>query len=246
MNFWKLHPRHFWSSESGLTALLIFLIAYLVIQNSLGELSFGRMLGRVFFSLIILAGVMTISKQRWLHGLALVLAVASLTLTWVEELRPTVLWSTLNAGSAFLYLGLLLALVVTQVFRQGPVTGHRIRGAIVVYLLLGALWALMYQVSALTVPGAFRIPAGLAGAEPQELQQQLLYFSFITLTTTGYGDVTPAHPAVRTLSMLEALTGQLYLSITLARMVSLAVMHQKENLNDLTQKRRGRPHDTEP
>lgn len=225
----KLHPRHLWSSESGLTALLIFLLAYLIVQNSLSELSFGRVLARLFFTLIILAGVLTTSKQRWLRSLAIVLAVASLALTWVEEFRPTVLLATLNAGVALIYLGFLLALVVAQVFREGPVTGHRIRGAIVVYLLLGALWALLYQVAALTVPGAFRLPEGLAGGDPDALQRLLTYFSFVTLTTTGYGDITPAHPAARTLAMLEALVGQLYLAITLARLVSLAVMHQKES-----------------
>jgi voltage-gated potassium channel Kch len=55
----------------------------------------------------------------------------------------------------------------------------------------------------------------------------LTYFSFITLTTTGYGDITPVYPVARLLTMFEALVGQLYPAITLARLVSLAVMHQK-------------------
>lgn len=229
MNLSRFHPRHFWSSESGLTGLLIFLLAYLVVQNALSEFTFGRILARLFFSLIILAGVLTTLKQRWLHGLAMVLAVASLALTWVEEFRPTVFLATLDAGVRLIYLGFLLTLVGAQVFREGPVTGHRIRGAIVVYLLLGALWALLYQVVGLTVPEAFRLAEGLAGGDPEALQRQMTYFSFITLTTTGYGDITPVHPVARTLAVLEALAGQLYPAITLARLVSLAVMHQKEN-----------------
>jgi hypothetical protein len=227
MNPSRLHPRHFWSTESGLTGLLIFTLGYLIVVNSLSEFSFGRLTARLLFSLIIVAGVLTTFKQRWLHGFAIVLAVASLGLNWVEEIRPGGALTTLNACLSLIYLGFLLAMVVGQVYGEGPVTGHRIRGAIVIYLLLGALWALLYQVVALTIPQAFRLPDGMAAGDPDALQRLMTYYSFITLTTTGYGDITPVHPVARTLSMLEALVGQLYPAITLARLVSLGVMHQK-------------------
>lgn len=228
MKFSKLHPRHFWSTESGLTGLLIFSLGYLIVLNSLSEFSFGRLVARLLFSLIIVAGVLTTFKQRWLHGLAIVLAVASLALNWAAEILPGDALTTVSAGLSFIYLGFLLAAVVLQVFREGPVTSHRIYGAIVVYLLIGALWALLYQVVALTLPQAFRLPEAMAGGDPDALQRLMTYFSFITLTTTGYGDITPVHPVARTLAMCEALVGQLYPAITLARLVSLAVMHQKE------------------
>jgi hypothetical protein len=228
MTLSRLHPRHFWSSESGLTGLLIFIVGYLIVLNSLSEFSLGRVLARLLFSLIIVAGVVATFKQRWLHGFAMILAVATLALNWAEEIRPGGVLTTLNAGISLIYLGFLLAMVVVQVFREGPVTGHRVRGAIVVYLLLGGVWALLYQVVALTIPGAFRLPESLAGGDPDALQRLMTYFSFVTLTTTGYGDITPVHPVARTLCMLEALVGQLYPAITLARLVSLAVMHQKE------------------
>ena len=227
MNLSRLHPRHFWSTESGLTALLILILGYLIVLNSLGEFSFGSLVARLFFSLVIVAGVLITFEQKWLQGFAIVLAVASLALNWLAEFQPTLVLATLNAGLGFMYLGFLLAAVIAQVFREGPVTSHRIAGAIVVYLLLGALWALLYQVVALTMPQAFHLPESLGG-DPDALQRQLTYFSFITLTTTGYGDIAPVHPVARTLTMLEALVGQLYLAITLARLVSLAVMHQKE------------------
>jgi hypothetical protein len=66
------------------------------------------------------------------------------------------------------------------------------------------------------------------------LQRQLTYFSFITLTTTGYGDITPVHPLARTLAIFEALAGQLYLVITLARLVSLALMEKKADTQQVS------------
>ena len=227
MNLSRFHPRHFWSTESGLTGLLVFSLGYLIVLNCLSEFGFGRLAARLLFSLIIVAGVLTTFKQRWLHGLIIVLAVASLALNWVEEIRPGGALTILNAGLSLIYLGFLLAMVVVQVFGEGPVTGHRIRGAIVVYLLLGGIWALLYQMVFLTIPQAFLLPENVAGGDPDALQRLMTYFSFITLTTTGYGDITPVHPVARTLSMLEALVGQLYPAITLARLVSLGVMHQK-------------------
>ncbi|MFZ2087413.1 MAG: potassium channel family protein, partial [Desulfobaccales bacterium] len=183
---------------------------------------------RLFFSLIIVAGVVTIFRKRWLHGFAIVLAAGIIILKWVEEIRPELALTVLNACLSLLFLGFLLAAVSVQVFGEGPVTGHRIRGAVVMYLLLGVIWAILYHVVALTIPQAFRLPEDFAGGYPDALQRQLMYFSFITLTTTGFGDITPVHPVAKMLTMFEALAGQLFLAITIARLVALAVVHQNE------------------
>lgn len=228
MNLSRLHPRHFWSSESGLTGLLICTLGYLIVLFSLTELSIGRTVGRFFFSLILVTGVFTMFQQRWLHGLAIVLALSNLVLNWAVEIRPEDTLIILNAVLGLIFLGFLLPMVGVQVFGEGPASLHRIRGAIVIYLLLGVTWALLYQVVFLTIPQAFRLAESISGVDPDALHRQFVYFSFVTLTTTGYGDIAPVHPVARTLAMLEALMGQLYPAITLARLVSLAVMHQKE------------------
>jgi hypothetical protein len=227
MKLFRLRPRHFWSDETGLTGLLIFFLGYFIVLNSMGEIRFGRLVAHIFFSFVIVAGVLTTFKQRWLSFLAIVLAVASLALNWAEEIRPPAGLAILANSVTLIYLGILLAVVIAQVFRGGPVTAHRIRGAIVIYLLLGLMWAFAYQVAALTIPQAFRLPEGLIAGDPDGLRRELTYFSVVTLTTTGYGDITAVNPVARTLVMLEALVGQLYPAIVLAWLVSLGVMHQK-------------------
>jgi len=228
MKRFKLHPRHFWADEAGLTSLLIFSLGYFIVLNSLGEFRFGRLVAHIFFSLIIVAGVLTTFKQRWLGFVVIVLAVLSLALGWAEDLQILKGLAVLTNGLTLIYLGILLAVVIAQVFRDGPVTAHRIRGAILIYLLLGVMWAFAYQVVALNIPQAFRLPEGLIAGDPDALRRELTYFSVVTLTTTGYGDITAVHPVARTLVMLEILVGQLYPAIILAWLVSLAIMHQKE------------------
>jgi hypothetical protein len=228
MNPSKFYPRGFWSSESGLTSLLIVTLIYLIVLMTLGEFSFGSVVARLFFALVVLAGVLTAFEKKWVHGFAVVLAAAILALNFVKEIRPGLVVALLTTGLSLLYVGLLLATLVVQIFRAGPVTIHRISGAIVIYLLLGALWALLYQIVALSFPQAFRLPEEIISSRPEALLRQLTYFSYITLTSTGYGDITPIHPLARLLAMFEALAGQLYLAITLARLVSLEIMHRNE------------------
>ena len=224
MNRTKADLWDFWSSEWGLTGLLIFTLAYLFVVCALGDFSFGAVVGRLMFFLIIVTGVVSTFRRRWLNVLVIIMALISFSLMVKESLRQEWGLTVLNAAFGIAFLLLLLGILIVQVFRRGAVTAHRIRGAIVVYLLIGGMWSFFYFIAAMTVPHAFNWPDGRTPANLQAIQQSLTYFSFITLTTTGYGDVTPAIPLTRTLAMFEALAGQLYLVITLARLVSLAVI----------------------
>jgi hypothetical protein len=213
----------FWSAENGLTALLIFTVVYVFVVAAAGDYSLGGLAGRIMFSLIIAAGVMATFKRKWLSFLVVALAVLGLACDWIDVIHPEMGLVLVNAILGMVFLVILLAVLIIQVFRRGAVTPHKIRGAIVVYLLIGGMWSFFYFIAALTLPQAFRWPEGQVPANMGALQQGLTYFSYITLTTTGFGDITPAVPLTRALAMLEALAGQLYLVITLARLVSLAV-----------------------
>jgi hypothetical protein len=223
----RFSPKHFWTSESGLTSLLIVLNVFLML-NMVGDFRFGFVLTRLFFFLVLIAGILTTFSMPVIRFLCISLAMVSLPLSWVADVWPNRSLAALDAGLVFIYLGILLAVVSVQVFRSGPVTAHRICGAVAVYFLLGVMWALLYQLLLLLDPGAFQFPGSIATNQPLVIQKTLTYFSFVTLTTVGYGDITPVHPAAKLLVMYEALIGQLYPAIILARLVSLQLVPPKE------------------
>jgi hypothetical protein len=222
-----LLPRRFWTSEHGLTALLVFLLLFFVALYPLSKFSFGSFLAHIFFSLILISGVLTVFHRPLIRIFAVGLALAEFMVYWLEFFSPS---NTLAVSQVFLvalFLGLLIVVVLMQVFREGSITMHRISGAVAAYILIGALWASLYQFIVLTIPGAFDFSA-LAEGSRSDLQAHLYYFSFVTLTTLGYGDIVPVHPGARLVVMLEALTGQLYPAITLAWLVSMEIVSRTQ------------------
>jgi len=160
---------------------------------------------------VLLAGVAALSTRPAVRAALFALVVTATAVRW----GPSSTQATAAAG--LVSIAAMAAVVLAQTFRAGPVNVHRIQGAVAAYLLLGLAWALAYELVALGAAGAFS-GTGLGGA----VRPDFIYFSFVTLTTVGYGDVTPVDPVARSLAVAEALTGQLYPAILLARLVSLA------------------------
>jgi hypothetical protein len=223
----RFSPKHFWISEGGLTSLLLVLNVFLVL-NMLGDFRFSLFLTRLFFVLVLITGILSTFATPVVKFLCIALTIILVPLSWTVYVWPNRGLAALDAGLGVVYLGLLLVVVAGQVFRSGSVTVHRISGAVVVYLLLGVMWALLYQLLIFWEPGALQFPGSISTDQPAVLRQALTYFSFVTLTTVGYGDITPVHPAAKLLVMYEGLAGQLYPAIILARLVSLQLVPPKE------------------
>ncbi len=122
-------------------------------------------------------------------------------------------------GAACLTFGLFTAVTLARVFGPGPVTSHRLVGAVVAFLLVGLTWAYFYEWLEVVRPGSFN---GVKGPV-QGSYSTLLYYSFVTLTTVGYGDITPASSAARAFSNVESLLGILYPAVLIGRLLSMQV-----------------------
>lgn len=160
--------------------------------------------------------------NRRIVGTAMGLA-AGFALTAIAELvAPS---PRLHAVSDLLLIGLLATVggsIIHHVARSTRITMDTIYGAACVYFMIGIFWSALYRLVYLVDPGAFHFAtAGQAGAG--SLEAWFGYYSMITLTTIGYGDITPVSPVARSLAMLEGLMGQLYLAITIARLVGLQI-----------------------
>jgi hypothetical protein len=114
--------------------------------------------------------------------------------------------------------GTLGTVVTKAVFRAGRVTYHRIIGAILLYLLIAVAFATLFLFVGLSDRDAIK---GITFDDDQSLASALFYLSFVTLTSTGYGDIIPVHPLARSLCNIESIIGQLYPATLLARLVTL-------------------------
>jgi hypothetical protein len=216
----------FWSSDWSLTVFLVLLIVTLFIIEPLGHLwDVGQLLTSVFFSLLLVSGVAAVSERRAPTVIVTGLVIITLGLRWVSHLVPSVGIASASDISAFFCIGLLAGVVLLQVFRKGPITWHRIQGAISVYLLLGLMWGFAYKLALLLIPGSIQMT--ITGQQQGSPMSSILYFSFVTLTTVGYGDIVPIHPIVRSLANLEALVGQLYPAILIGRLVSMELQFRQ-------------------
>jgi len=221
-----VHLFQFWASDWGLTAFLAVLVVMLFIIGPIASLTtIGTLLISLFLSLTLITGVAVVAKRRTLTLVATGLATVTIVFRWMAHLVPSPEIRSVGAFSVIVCLGLLTGVVLAQVLRAGPITWHRIQGAIAAYLLLGLTWAFAYEFVLIQVPASFQ-PADLGG-EKGPVMINLVYFSFVTLTTVGYGDITPVHPIVRSLANLESLIGQLYPAILIGRLVSMELQFRQ-------------------
>lgn len=214
------------SEDLGLSIFLVLITLGIFLLVPGGRLVAHGPWQMAFLSVFFLSATFTAVQQPKTRLLVIGLGSLAVSSLWVEVLMSTRAVSTARLASALLLLLVVTASLVRQTFRRGRITSHRIRGAVAVYLLLGLVWGFAYALVSLHVPGAFGNLQDGSSREGVELGD-LVYFSFVTLTTVGYGDMAPGVPLIRSLAIIQALMGQLYLTITLARLVSLQLMDQQ-------------------
>ena len=221
MNINRLRDR--WA-DPLLTALTVLLVIMLFVVAPLqAQRIFAFQVFELVLALFLVGGVFFMSGSR-LAVAAMLVALAMITTGAILRIRsPSILDLNLLAGS-WLIMGSTMGWVVARAtFAPGRVTYHRVVGAVLLYLTVAVIFASLYTFVGTLVPKAF---AGMAVEDSPALASRLIYFSFATLTTTGYGDVSPVDPIARSLCNLEAIFGQLYPATLLARLVTLQLAHR--------------------
>jgi hypothetical protein len=215
---------HRYSRENLNVSLLVSLVVLFLLYPVMVELGLVRFYRWVFIFELILASFAMAST--WAHrNLAVALGAPAILFQMVAYSLP----SRLSLGMAALATLVFLVYVIIVVYRlllaPGVVTGDKLAAAVNVYLLLGLAWAIAYGVIATLDYGAFT--TSTIKFETLEEYVELgaefvfIYFSFVTITTLGYGDVLPVTPIAQTAAWTEAVVGQLFVAVTIARLVGL-------------------------
>jgi uncharacterized membrane protein len=177
-------------------------------------------------ALLLVAAILSLCFERRQRLFALLLGTPTVLLSMGgHALRGEASIPVLFAGRLCEVLFLLGAsvLIVKSLFSAPTLTFDSILGAVCGYLFLGLAWAVLYAMIEAFRPGSFEISRKLVtgGEVARPLPHVLTYYSFVTLTTVGYGDISAVSPAARTLTWMEAITGQFYLAVIVAGLVSV-------------------------
>ena len=197
---------------------LIFILLYFVVRPFLeGYIGIGILLD-VFFSFILVSGVYAAGQRRYLFIIAILIGLPAFLLLWSKELVKS--HFLISAGNILMisFFFYMVLVILSYLFRQDEVTADMIMGAVCVYFFLGLMWGFVFSLLEHLQPESFRFGEGLAAGVGN-----FTYYSFVTQTTLGYGDITPVSTPARSLSLLEAIIGQLYLAVLIARLVGIHI-----------------------
>jgi len=210
-----LGPRRF-----SMVQLLIAFALLFFFFPFVEEIKGGDIIVSILLSLVLLSAVLAVANRRRTLIIALLLAVPAVGGRWINHFQPH-----LVPPAIFLVAGLaLVAFVVVNllrfVLRAPSVNLEVLCASISAYLMLGLIWTIAYWLVAQLTPEAFALNTTTGPKESME-GFNAFYFSFITLSTVGYGDITPVSKVARTLAAMEAITGLFYVAVLISRLVAL-------------------------
>ena len=211
---------HNWLTQRRFLVLLISLLFLALIHPILSGLDLvgAKLFLNIFLTIILFTSIYAVSHNKGLFIITLCLGIPSFGARWLVQFlgaSPGVIVTILSVMAAFFIL--VAITMLSHVLKDDAVTGEKISASICVYLLIGLVWACLFSLTYVLQPGSFQL-------ENPELSD-FVYYSYITLSTLGYGDITPLSPPARALAYVEAITGQLYLAILVARLVGLHIAH---------------------
>jgi hypothetical protein len=200
--------------------LLVALALLFLFFPFVEEVKGGDIIVSILFSLVLLSAVLAVADRKGIFFIALVLAVPAIVGRWISHFRPDLVPPPVFLVGGLALIAFVVANLLRFILRAPSVNTEVLCASISAYLMLGLLWTVAYWLVAQVNPSAFAFST--AGATKQTMAGfDAFYFSFITLSTVGYGDITPVSRIARWLAAMEAMTGLLYVTVLIARLVSL-------------------------
>ncbi len=183
------------------------------------EVKGGDLIVSLLLSLVLLSAVLAVSDRKGVLLIALVLAIPAIGGRWINHFRPDLVRPAVFLTAALVLVAFVVVNLLRFVWRAPSVNVEVLCASISAYLMLGLMWTMAYWLVDQLTPGAFSFNTN---AGPRSMNGfNGFYFSFVTLSTVGYGDITPVSRIARWLAAMEAMTGLLYVAVLIARLVSL-------------------------
>ena len=206
-------PMTTWRFRPLLLALLLLLLLYPYVEGR-------RLVLEGLMAAVLLAGLYSVSRKTRLLWLSCLLGISTFLAKALSLTTANQHMEVASQGGAALFLSYTTALILWHVLAETEITSDTLYGAVCVYLLSGVTWMTLYRVIETAHPGSFAVSAA---QHPGQVVtwSDLVFFSFVTLTTLGYGDILPVTSPARSLAVLEAVFGVLYPAILVARLVGL-------------------------
>jgi hypothetical protein len=201
--------------------LLIALALFFISAPFVEEIEGGELVVSALFSLVLLAGVVAVADSKRVLVIAIVLAIPAIAGRWINHFRPDLIPPAVFLVAGLILIAFVVGNLLRFVLRAPSVNTEVLCASISAYLMLGLMWTMAYWlVDQLTPGGAFSFNTN---AGPRSINGfDGFYFSFITLSTVGFGDITPVSRMARWLAAMEAMTGLLYVAVLIARLVSMS------------------------
>jgi hypothetical protein len=199
--------------------LLIALALLLFFFPFVEEVKGGDLIVSLLLSLVLLSAVLAVSDRKGVLLIALVLAIPAIAGRWINHFWPDVVRPAVFLTAALVLTAFVVANLLRFVWRAPSVNTEVLCASISAYLMLGLMWTMAYWLVDQLTPGAFSFNTSTGTRSMNGFTG--FYFSFITLSTVGYGDITPVSRIARWLAAMEAVTGLLYVAVLIARLVSL-------------------------
>lgn len=177
---------------------------------------------------VFILGIWSLVRSKIAFIAGWVLAGITFSLTIAAQVTDVLMLQYLALTAVLVFFFLSCSIAVYDVLFGGVINVNRLVGAVCIYLLSGSLWGIIFFLLNVLSPASF---AGIAGESWTEQLNEFIYHSFVTLTTVGYGDITPVAPVARTLSYLEAVLGQMYLTVLVAALVGIHISGQRSALS---------------
>lgn len=197
--------------------LFLALLALLVAIPFLGETSHGRWILTFVNVAVLLTAVAAVGRSRFSLVIAALLVVPALVSRFLALEWSMPGYLTLSWGIGAIFYAFILGDLLHYVLRRDLMTADKLYGAVAAYILVAILWANLHGVLQYFYPGAYAL-----GGTPKALDMaELIYFSFTGLTTAGFGDITPVLIQSRFLTILELVTGVMYVAILIARLTGV-------------------------